>query len=108
MVEDRILREGLEAARADGPRRLSIAENGSVAILARTTAESHYPTAAATYYVCTPLQIDGPEIEGAAATFVSEGGRRIIALNVGKSVPPEGTKIIAHACGGRWTFRYDD
>ena len=66
--------------------------------------QGHVPGA---FYACVPLSIDGPEIEGATASFTTEGTRTMYALNVGTQVPPVGTIIIAHACGGRWTFRYD-
>ena len=107
MSEERILREKLEASRAAARRQVPFAEEGSVAILAQTTVVSVYPTTAGAFYACTPLLADGPETEGASASFASSGARTIYALNLGTGVPPVGTKLIAHACGGRWTFRFD-
>jgi len=78
-----------------------------VAILAQTRVAVSYPTGATAFYACSPLQVDGPEIEGAAATFTQDSSRIIYAFNLGTQVPPVGTQIIAHACGGRWVFRYD-
>ena len=107
MSERRVLREQLEAIRSTSLRRVAVVEDGAVAILAQTTVVKNYPTAAGAYYACTPLQVDGPEVEGAEATFTSSGARTINAFNLGQGIPPVGTKVIAHACGGRWTFRFD-
>jgi hypothetical protein len=107
MSESRILRDQLESTRAASLRRVPIAEDGSVAILAQTTVITSYPTVAGAFYACTPLMVDGQETEGATANFTAYGDRTIYALNLGKTIPPAGTKVIAHACGGRWTFRFD-
>jgi hypothetical protein len=107
MNATRVLRERLAADRAAVDRLTPFAEDGAVAVLAQTKAISKYPTVPGAFYACVPLSIDGPEIEGATASFTTEGTRTMYALNVGTQVPPVGTIIIAHACGGRWTFRYD-
>jgi hypothetical protein len=107
MSEERILRDQLAAIRADSLRQVPLAEDGTVALLAQTTVISNYPSTAGAFYACTPLMVDGPETEGSAASFANSGSRTIYALNLGESIPPVGTKIIAHACGGRWTFRFD-
>ena len=107
MSETRILRDRQSAASALVHRLVPFAEDGAVAILAQTTTVSSYPTVPAAFYACSPLQVDGPETEGATATFTEDATRTIYAFNLGTQVPPEGTRIIAHACGGRWTFRYD-
>jgi hypothetical protein len=54
-----------------------------------------------------PVEINGSETEGAAATYVQETSTVFYALNVGTAVPPAGTTIVCHAVGGRWAFRYD-
>ena len=107
MGETRILRERQSAARAATSRLVPFAEDGAVAVLAQTRAVVSYPTVPAACYACSPLQVDGPEIEGATATFTEDGTRTLYAFNLGTQVPPAGTRIVAHACGGRWTFRYD-
>jgi hypothetical protein len=107
MSEARILRDRQTATRASLLRLAPVAEDGSVAILVKTIIASSYPTIAGAFYACAPLQVDGPETEGAIATFTASGTRTIYALNLGTQVPPVGTKIIAHACGSRWTFRFD-
>ena len=107
MSETRILRDRQAAARGSAARLVPFPEDGAVAILAQTRVVVSYPTVAAAFYACSPLQVDGPETEGATATFTEDGTRTIYAFNLGTQVPPAGSRIIAHACGGRWTFRYD-
>jgi len=107
MSETRILRDRQSTARAAALRLVPFAEDGTVAILAQTRVVVSYPTVPAAFYACSPLQVDGPETEGAAATFTEDSTRTIYAFNLGTLIPPTGTSIIAHACGGRWTFRYD-
>ena len=82
-------------------------EGGSEAALVQTKAAGSYPTNANAFYACTPLRVDGAEVEGAPVAFVPEPSRTIFAYNLGSKVPPAGTKAVAHSCGGRWTFRYD-
>jgi hypothetical protein len=80
---------------------------GSAAMLAQTTTVKTYPTTAAAFYAVVPCDIDGGESEGAAVTYVQQTGSICYALNLGTQVPPNGTAVICHACGGRWVFRYD-
>jgi hypothetical protein len=107
MVDTRILREQQAATLATADRLATFAEDGTVAILAQTTTVTTYPTVPGAFYACVPLWIDGPETEGATAAFTFNGTRTIYAFNLGTQVPPVGTRIIAHSCGGRWAFRYD-
>src|SRR4051812_24792422 len=107
MNATRILRDRFAAGRAAVDRLAPFAEDGTVAVLAQTKVASAYPTVPGAFYACVPLSIDGPETEGAAAGFTADPTRTIFALNVGTQVPPAGTNVIAHSCGGRWTFRYD-
>ena len=107
MSETRILRDRQASARSAAARLVPFPEDGTVAILAQTRVVASYPTVPAACYACSPLQVDGPEIEGATATFTEDGTRTLYAFNLGTQVPPPGTRLIAHACGGRWTFRYD-
>jgi hypothetical protein len=107
MNDIRILRERQTLIRATSDRIAPFVEDGSVAILAKTTTVSVYPTVPGACYACVPLQVDGPEIEGAAASFTADPSRTLFAFNLGKAVPPVGTKLIATSCGGRWSFRYD-
>jgi hypothetical protein len=107
MNDTRILRQREAATRSAAFRLAPFAEEGAVAVLAQTTSVSAYPTAANVVYACSPVSVDGQETEGAAVSFSVDQSRTFYALNLGSQVPPPGTKLIAHACGGRWTFRYD-
>jgi hypothetical protein len=82
-------------------------EDGSEAALVQTKSAGAYPTIASAFYACSPVRLQGSEVEGAGVTFVPDSSRTIFAFNLGTKAPPLGTKLIAHACGGRWTFRYD-
>ena len=98
----------LAAGRAAVDRLAPFAEDGAVAVLAQTKAVSSYPTVPGAFYACVAaLRSTGPRSRAPTASFTADGTRTIYALNVGTQVPPAGTRIIAHACGGRWTFRYD-
>ena len=107
MSETRILRERQAATRDAALRLAPFAEEGAMAMLAQTTVVANYPTAPGVFYACVPVTLDGQETEGASAAFHADQTRTFYALNLGTQVPPRGTLIIAHACGGRWTFRYD-
>lgn len=77
-------------------------------MLVQTFTKTTYPTTAATEYACHPIsQITGDEAEGASVGFTADSSTTIYALNLGSTVPPSGTKVIAHAVAGRWCFRWD-
>lgn len=80
--------------------------DSSAAMLLTTTTVMTYPTTAGAFYAASPTEINGTETEGGAATYVP-GSLVYYALNVGTQIPPEGTRVVAHGVGGRWTFRYD-
>jgi hypothetical protein len=80
---------------------------GSAAVLAKTTTVETYPTTASAFYACLPQDIDGAEIEGAAASYVPQSNAVFYGWNAGTAVPPPGTPVVCHAVGGRWVFRYD-
>jgi len=80
--------------------------HGSAAILATTTTVTTYPTTAAAFYAANMTEIDGVEQEGTAATYTIQSGV-VYILNTGTQIPPVGTRVVAHAVGGRWVFRYD-
>jgi hypothetical protein len=101
------LRDRQASAVAAADRLVSFAEVGAEAILAATTTVSQYPSVPGAFYACSPLAVDGQELEGAVASFTADTTRIIYAFNLGTQVPPVGTKIIAHSSGGRWAFRYD-
>jgi len=81
--------------------------HGSAAMLAVTTTVSSYPTSATSFYACNPQFLTGDDTEGATPTFESDSATVVYAYNMGSAIPPNGTKIVIHATGGRWCFRYD-
>jgi hypothetical protein len=81
--------------------------DGSSALLVTTTTVTTYPSTASSFYASNPTEIDGSEVEGAAASYTADTTQVVYALNVGTQVPPAGTRVVAHAVGGRWAFRYD-
>ena len=83
------------------------ADPGSAARLVTTTTISSYPTTAAEFYACNPTEIDGSETEGGSASYTADSDQVIYCLNVGTQIPPNGTRVVAHAVGGRFVFRYD-
>jgi len=82
-------------------------DGASAARLVITTTITTYPLAAAEFYACNPVEIDGSEIEGGAATYTADTAQVMYCLNLGTTIPPSGTRVIASAVGGRWTFRFD-
>lgn len=79
---------------------------GSAAVLCQTFEEGTYPTSAASMFACKPQEIDSDESEGAAASYVESSATVLYAANLGGSVPPQNTNVIAHSVGGRWVFSY--
>jgi len=82
-------------------------DGGSAARLVTTTTLATYPASAAEFYATNPTEIDGSETEGGAASYTADTTQVIYCLNVGTAIPPSGTRVVAHAVGGRWVFRYD-
>lgn len=76
-------------------------------MIVTTTTVSSYPTSAGVFYGCNPDVITGSESEGATPTFTADTATVVYAVNLGTSIPPNGTKLVVHAAGGRWCFRYD-
>jgi len=107
MNHPRILRERQADTREVIDRLVPAPDDGSIGLLAQTQTVASYPTTAQAFYACQPQAVDGPEIEGASALFVPSSSRVVYAFNIGSAVPPVGTRVILHACGGRWVFRYD-
>jgi hypothetical protein len=83
------------------------AAEGSLAQLLTTTTVTSYPTEAGAFYAGNPTYVNGAETEGGAASYAPDPAQVIYAYNVGTQVPPQGTRVVAHAVGGRWVFRYD-
>lgn len=107
MPDARIERERQKALSGFLDRVAPFIAEASPAVLVTTTTVKTYPTTAAAYYASNPTEIDGSEVEGGAATYTTDTTQVIFVLNVGSQIPPVGTRLVAHAVGGRWVFRYD-
>lgn len=84
------------------------AENDcSVSLLVVTTQVDTYPTSLNQYIAANPVVVDGNEIEGNAATYSADTTTTLFIENVGTQIPPNGTRMVAHLVGGRYTVRYD-
>jgi hypothetical protein len=79
----------------------------SAARLLTTTTVTTYPSSAGSFFACNPTEINGAETEGGAASYVADTTSVVYALNIGSQVPPDGTRVVGHAAGGRYVFRYD-
>lgn len=82
-------------------------ESGTSSDVVQTVTVGTYPTDAESYYAVQPIGIGGDVAEGSSPTFSPDTDRTYYALNLGSEIPPEGTKLVVSACGGRWVFRYD-
>jgi hypothetical protein len=105
--DSRIERERQKALWGVLDRVAPFVADGSTSLLVTTTVASTYPTAAGAFYASNPTEIDGSEVEGGAAAYTADTTKVIYVLNMGTQVPPVGTRVIVHAVGGRWVFRYD-
>jgi hypothetical protein len=105
--DTRIERERSRALSGILDRVAPFAADGSTALLVTTTTVTTYPSTAAAFYASNPTEIDGSEVEGGAASYTADATQVVYVLNVGAQVPPNGTRVVAHAVGGRWVFRYD-
>ena len=108
MNDLRVMRKRQLVASSSLDRSVSEAHlYGSAAACVITTTVTMYPTVATEFYACNPELLTGLEIEGGTAIFTADTSTVIYAVNVGTAVPPNGMKIVIHAVGGRWVFRYD-
>jgi hypothetical protein len=107
VADSRIERERQKALSGVVDRVAPFSANGSAALLVTTTTVSSYPTSAASFFASNPTEIDGSEVEGGAASYTADATQVVYVLNVGTQIPPIGTRVVAHAVGGRWVFRYD-
>ena len=109
MSATRVLRErvGYLSDSLDRAARPGI--NCSAAVVGVTTTIKTYPTVANSYFGITPQRITGTNAEGDTGTFASDitETTKMVALNIGTQLPPEGTQVVCHGVGGRWAFRYD-
>jgi hypothetical protein len=83
------------------------ASEGSLGLLITTITVNSYPTSPNVYYAGNVTYVDGAETEGGPASYSQDPSQVIYAYNAGTQIPDEGTRVVAHAVGGRWVFRYD-
>ncbi len=95
-----------DALADDVKRRDSDPPLGSPSLLAVTTTFKTYPTTSLSFHACLPLTLLGTEVEGGPGS-VSPGDAIFFALNIGASVPPNGTQVLTTFVGNRWIFRFD-
>lgn len=76
-------------------------------MLVQVSTAGSFPATAQAVYVVVPAEADAEDDEGASATYTPDNDSAFYCINLGSSIPPQGTTIIAHAVGGRWTMRYD-
>ena len=108
MVNDaRVLRERVTVAENALDSAAQGSNYASPATVGVTTVVTTYPTSAGAYYAVNPGWITSTETEGATGSITADTATVLYALNVGTSIPDQGTSIVAHAVGGRWVFRYD-
>ena len=79
---------------------------GSPSLVVQTKAIETYPAAAQRFYACVAQTVLGVESEGGSGSF-SPGPASFFALNLGTSIPPVGTYVVATFVESRWVFRYD-
>jgi hypothetical protein len=101
----RLSQEELELVNRSGRTRANPAPASPI-LVSRTKTLNRYPTSANVYYACEALSVFGDEVEGTAGSFTTYGST-YFALNLGKSIPPNGSVILATFVGSRWVFRYD-
>ena len=106
-LDARILRERATHAERRLDDATELPPDSSVTLVAITTVLTSYPTAASAYFAMIPCEIAGAATEGASPAFNQISGASFTALNLGSAVPPQGTYVLCHGAGGRWTFRYD-
>jgi hypothetical protein len=104
----RVLRDRFAAASSALDRSTSTeSSGGNAAMCVVTTTVTTYPTSAGAFYACNPELLTGSEAEGATPTFTADTATIVYALNLGTAIPANGTKLVIHSVGGRWSFRHD-
>ncbi len=86
-------------------RTVLIPPADGLAVVGKTASDGSYPTTAQAVYMLVLQSIDVGDSEGDAATFFDEDGL-MPAVNLGGSIPPAGTRVIAFSISGHWVFSY--
>lgn len=103
--ETRTLRRRVDAVEQELARQLEDTQTGCVCVLAQVSQIGTYPTVAAAFYALQPVRITGVIAEGTGPTLTT-AGNKFLGYNLGGTVPPLGSHVLAVGAGGRWTFRY--
>lgn len=108
MIHDdaRIDRDRLDDLGDDIDRAVGDQADGTAVVVARTFAETSYPTTANVRFACMIQDVGGTETEGSSGSL-SDTGAILYPLNLGTAIPPVGTAVIVVQNGDRWSFRYD-
>lgn len=101
----RLTQEELDLVNRSGRSRSNPAPASPI-LVSRTKTLNRYPTTANVYYACDALSVFGNEVEGVVGSLTTYNST-FLALNLGKSIPPNGTVVLATFVGNRWVFRYD-
>jgi len=110
ITKDRIARSVLQGIAAQADRTSQESSAVGAAFLGQTTTDGTYPAPGSNpqvAFLVTPQEIDADDTEGATATFTGDTDNNMLALNLGGSVPPQGSLVIVSAVGGRYCFRFD-
>ena len=98
---------GRDEVFADGlSRRDRTPSFGSPSLVVQTRTLQTYPTSPQQFYACVGQTVLGVEVEGGPGSF-TPGPASFFALNLGTSIPPVGTYVLATFVESRWVFRYD-
>jgi len=105
--ELRVLRARVAAIEDELARLGPGALPSGLARVVKTISLGSYPTGSTALktYAVRGLDVTGVESEGSTAV-TSEDTRHFFAVNLGTSVPPVGTQLIAVSVPNRWVFRY--
>lgn len=76
-------------------------------MLCVTTSLGNYPVSSPAAFAVQPEEADCDDSEGASATYTDDTDSVFFAINLSSSVPPQGTRFVVHAVGGKWVFRWD-
>lgn len=87
-------------------RSLSGQADGTTVLVVKTIQESSYPTTASCSYACQVQTPGGAETEGAAGSLGATSAT-LYAYNLGSSIPPQGTLLLATQIGDRWVIHYN-
>lgn len=106
-IDSRISRSRIDDNRGFTDRSTSESDDYPVSGVAVTAVFMTYPTVASSAYYLQGCQINCADTEGAVATIVNTANSFFFGVNLGSSVPPQGTAVIYSNVGGVISFRYD-